>query len=478
MAVYTDQEREARRTESVEYISGLMERARKAQKIAEGFSQEQVDKLTRAIGWALVQPETVDEIAQFCLEETRMGTFESKQAKLQVKVRGVLHEINSQKSVGVIEEDKSMGIRRLGKPCGVVGSLIPTTQPELCPATQAMLAVKARDAIIFAPHPRSKGTTLKVTNIVRDVLKKHGAPEDLAICIEGITMERSTELMKQADLVIATGGAGMVKAAYSSGTPAYGVGVGNAVVVVDETADLKQAAKNIRVSKVFDYASGCSCDNSIVVQESIYDEFMECLKAEGAYLTPKADYEKMRSALWPEWPENHVLNRHIITQPAKRIAEIAGIEGVTDETSMILVEENGYGAEHPFSGEKLSVVLTVFKYGEFQEAIDIVNGIHDYMGAGHSCGIQTKNDDHAMELALNTHTTRVMINQAQSGANGGSWTNGMPFTGSLGCGTWGGNVVSENITLKHFLNNTWVATTIPSRQPSDEEIFGEAMQNA
>lgn len=463
--------------EDIKYVTGLVERAHAAQKIADGFTQEYVDKLTREIGWALVQPDTVNAIAKFCLEETRMGTFEAKQSKLFVKVRGVLNDINPQKSVGVIEENKELGIRRLGKPVGVIGSLIPTTQPELCPATQAMLAVKARDAIVFSPHPRSQKTTLMVTNIIREVLKKNGAPEDLAICIENPTMVKSQELMRQADMVIATGGAGMVKAAYSSGTPAYGVGVGNAVVVIDETADLKQAARNVHISKVFDYASGCSCDNSIVVQESIYDEFMECLKAEGAYMTKKSDYEKMRKALWPEWPENHQLNRDIVTQPAKRIAEIAGIDGVTDETTMILVEEDGVGFEHPFSGEKLCVVLTVFKYKEFQEAIDIVNGIHDYMGAGHSCGIQTKNDDHAMELALNTHTTRVMINQAQSGANGGSWTNGMPFTGSLGCGTWGGNIVSENITLKHFLNNTWVATAIPSRQPSDEEIFGDAMRH-
>lgn len=463
--------------QDIEYVTGLVERAHAAQKIAEGFTQEYVDKLTREIGWALVQPDTVKEIAEFCLKETRMGTLEAKQNKLFVKVRGVLNDINPLKSVGVIEENKELGIRRLGKPVGVIGSLIPTTQPELCPATQAMLAVKARDAIVFSPHPRSQKTTLMVTDIIRSVLKKNGAPEDLAICIEAPTMTKSQELMRQADMVIATGGAGMVKAAYSSGTPAYGVGVGNAVVVIDETADLKKAARNVHISKVFDYASGCSCDNSIVVQESVYDEFMECLKAEGAFMTKKEDYEKMRKALWPEWPQNHQLNRDIVTQPAKRIAEIAGIDGVTDDTTMILVEEDGYGFEHPFSGEKLCVVLTVFKYKEFQEAIDIVNGIHDYMGAGHSCGIQTTNDEHAMQLALNTHTTRVMINQAQSGANGGSWTNGMPFTGSLGCGTWGGNIVSENITLKHFLNNTWVATAIPSRQPSDEEIFGDAMKH-
>lgn len=460
----------------IQYVTELMKRAHAAQKIAESFAQEYVDKLTREIGWALVQPDTVDEIARFCLQETRMGTLEAKQNKLFNKVRGVLNDINPLKSVGVVEENKELGIRRLGKPVGVIGSLIPTTQPELCPATQAILAVKARDAIIFSPHPRSQGTTYMVTEVIRNVLDKNGAPKDLCICMEHPTMEKSQELMRQANLVIATGGAGMVKSAYSSGTPAYGVGVGNAVVVVDESADLKQAARNVHVSKVFDYASGCSCDNSVVVQESVYDEFIKCLEAEGAYLTNKSDYDKMRKALWPEWPKNHQLNRDIVTQPAQRIAEIAGIEGVGDDCEMILVEENGYGFDHPFSGEKLCVVLTVFKYKEFQEAIDIVNGIHDYMGAGHSCGIQTTNDEHAMELALHTHTTRVMINQAQSGANGGSWTNGMPFTGSLGCGTWGGNVISENITLKHFLNNTWVATTIPSRQPSDEEIFKDAMK--
>ena len=460
-----------------EYIEELVERSRKALAVAEGFTQEYVDMLSRKIGWALVQKDTVEDIAQFCLEETRMGTLEAKENKLYKKVRGVIRDINPQKSVGVIEEIPEKGIRRLGKPVGVIGSLIPTTQPELCPATQAILAVKARDSIIFSPHPRSKLTTLKVTNIIRQILKENGAPEDLVICIEGPTMTKSTELMSSVDLVIATGGAGMVKAAYSSGKPAYGVGVGNAVVVVDETADLKQAAKNIHMSKVFDYASGCSCDNSIVVQESIYDEFIECLKAEGAYLTPAAYKAQLQKTIWPEWPENHVLNRDIVTQPAKRIADLAGIDEVPEDCEFILVEEDGYGFEHPFSGEKLCVVLTVYKYGEFQEAIDIVNGIHAYQGAGHSCGIQTNNDDHALELALKTHTTRVMVRQAQSTGNGGDWNNGMPFTGSLGCGTWGGNIVSENITLKHFLNNTWLAVPIQGRIPSDEELFGDVMND-
>lgn len=460
-----------------EYVESLVKRAHEAQKTADGFTQEYVDSLTRKIGWALVQPETVNKIADFCLKETRMGTFEAKQGKLFKKVRGVLSDINPQKSVGVVEELPELGIRRLAKPVGVIGSLIPTTQPELCPATQAMLAVKARDAIVFAPHPRSQKTTLMVTDIIREVLKRNGAPEDLVICIEKPTMEKSTELMKQSDLVIATGGSGMVKAAYSSGTPAYGVGVGNAVIVVDETADLKEAAHNVHISKVFDYASGCSCDNSIVVQESIYDEFMECLKAEGAHMITAAQKPQLLKAIWPQWPENHILNRDIVTQPAKRIADIAGIDDVPADCEFILVEEDGYGEAHPFSGEKLCVVLTVYKYGEFQEAINIVNGIHDYQGAGHSCGIQTKNDDHALELALKTHTTRVMVRQPQSVGNSGDWNNGMPFTGSLGCGTWGGNIVSENITLKHFLNNTWLSTPIKGVIPSDEELFGDAMKD-
>lgn len=454
-----------------EYVAGLIARARKAQEIVNEYSQEQVDKLSRAIGWALVQKDTVTKIAAFCQEETRMGNYESKQNKLYKKVRGVLSDINLQKTVGVVEENKETGIRRIAKPVGVIGSLIPTTQPELCPATQGILAVKSRNAIVFSPHPRSQRTTYMVTEVMRDVLKKYGAPEDLLICAEHPTMDMSREIMEQSDLVIATGGAGMVKAAYSSGTPAYGVGVGNAVVVIDETADLKQAAANVRISKTFDYASGCSCDNSIVVSSKIYDEFMECLKAEGAYLTTTEEKAKLEKAMWPD---GHMLNRDIVTQPAERIGEIAGIH-VPEETQMILVEESGRGREFLFSGEKLSVVLAVYRYGEFDEAIRIVNEIHAYQGAGHSCGIQSNDEEHILQLALRTKTTRVMVRQPQSVGNSGDWNNGMPFTGSLGCGTWGGNIVSENITLKHFLNNTWLSVPIKGVIPSDEELFGDAM---
>lgn len=456
-----------------EYIAGLVKRAHAAQSAVEYYTQEQVDILSRAIGWKMVQPDIVDEIARFCLEETRMGNLESKLNKLYKKVRGILSDINPQKSVGVIEEDIKKGIRRIAKPVGVIGSLVPTTQPELCPVNQAILAAKSRNAVIFSPHPRSQKTTYKVVEYMRETLREYGAPEDLLICAEYPTIEMSNELMKQADLVVATGGAGMVKSAYSSGTPTYGVGVGNAVVVIDETADLPKAAEQIRVSKTFDFASGCSCENSLIVNEKVYDEFIRCLEAEGAFLIAPEDKPALERAMWPD---GHTLSRHIVTQPAKKIAEIAGIDGVTDETSIILVEERGRGPEHLFSGEKLSVVLAVYKYKGFEDAIRYVNEIHAYQGAGHSCSIQSFDEGHILKLALETKTTRVMVRQPQSVGNSGDWNNGMPFTGSLGCGTWGGNIVSENITLKHFLNNTWLSTPIEGVIPSDEDLFGEAMK--
>lgn len=452
-----------------EYVTKLIGRARKAQAIVNTYSQEQVDLLSRAVGWALVQTETVEKIATFCQEETRMGNEESKKNKLYKKVRGVLWDINSQKSVGVVEENIEKGIRKIAKPIGVIGSLIPTTQPELCPATQGILAVKSRNAIVFSPHPRSQKTTLMVTEVMRGVLKKYGVPEDLIICAEQPTMEMSREIMEQSDMVIATGGAAMVRAAYSSGTPAYGVGVGNAVVVIDETADIKQAATNVRVSKTFDYASGCSCDNSVIVSERVYDDFLACLKEEGAYLANGEEKKRLQAAMWPD---GHTLNREIVTQPASRIGEVAGID-ISKDTTMIIVEETGRGKEYLFSGEKLSVVLSVYRYKNFEEAIRMVNEIHAYQGAGHSCGIQSNDEEHILKLALETKTTRVMVRQAQSVGNGGDWNNGMPFTGSLGCGFWGGNIVSENITLKHFLNNTWLSVPIKGRVPSDQELFGD-----
>jgi sulfoacetaldehyde dehydrogenase len=456
--------------EEQKYVSELIERARRAQKIAEGFDQERVDHLITAIAWNIVKPGTIEKIARLAVEETQLGNYESKYAKLNTKIKGALRDMKGKKSMGIIERDEEKGLIKIAKPVGVVGAVLPTTNPEATPVIKAMMAIKTRNAIVMSPHPRAKKTNTMIVNIMRDVLKKYNAPEDLIIGIENPTLEITQELMRQCDLILATGGAGMVKSAYSSGKPAYGVGVGNAVVVVDETADIKDAANKVMRSKTFDYATSCSAENSLVIQESIYDDMIKALEDEGGYLLNEEEKAKLQSAMWIDG----VLNRDIIAQPAKKIAEIAGLD-IPEDRKFIMVEETGIGPDYPFSGEKLSVVLTLYKYKEFHEAIDKVNEITSYQGKGHSCGIHSTNDEHIRELALKTYTSRVMVRQPQCLANSGAWTNGMPMTLSLGCGTWGGNISSENISWKHLLNTTWVSYPIPDTQPNDEELFGSVM---
>jgi len=380
--------------------------------------------------------------------------------------------MKGKKSVGIIEVDEEKQIVKIAKPVGVIGALCPCTNPEATPTVKISHGLKGRNAIILAPHPRTKKTNAFIVNIVRETLKKYGAPEDLAIGIEEPTMEISSELMKQCDLILATGGAAMVKAAYSSGTPAYGVGAGNAVIVVDETADLKDAANKIMSSKTFDFATSCSAENSLIIQEGIYDSFIEALKAEGGYLADGKEKAKLQDAMWVD---GH-LSAKIIAQSAKTIADVAGIE-IPDDRKFIMVEETGVGADYPFSGEKLSVVVALYKYDTFEKAVNMVNEITRYQGMGHSCGIHSFNEEHIMELAHKTKVSRMNVRQGHALANTGNWFNGLPFTTSLGCGSWGGNIASENITWKHLINTTWVSRPFPPVKPTDEELFGDVMND-
>ena len=453
-----------------EYVGELINRARSAQQVAEGYTQERVDELAAAIAWAAAKESNAVELSKFAVEETGMGNFEGKYRKLTKKTRGVLRELKAAKSIGIIETDPAKGIVKIAKPVGVVGAIVPCTNPAVTPVLKAMCAIKGRNAVIFSPHPRSKKTSYKVVELMRATLKKRGAPEDLLICVENPDLEISNEIMKQCDLIIATGGSNMVKAAYSSGKPAYGVGVGNAVSVIDETADIKDAAHKIALSKTNDLATGCSTENSLVAHNSVYQSLIDTLIDEGGYLLNSVEKAKLQEAMW----QNGILNREIVAQTAIRIAEIADINIPKDRTFLI-VNEKGTGKSYPFSGEKLSVVLAVFQYDQFDEAINIVNKIHAYMGAGHSCGIHSFNEDHIMRLSLSTKTSRVMIRQPQNFGNAGDWCNGMPWTTTLGCGTWGGNITNENITWKHFINTTWVSYPLEPVIPTDEELFGHIM---
>lgn len=456
---------------AAQYVEELVNRARKAQEVIEFYTQEQVDELVKVIAWAAVKEENAQKIARMAVDESQLGYYEAKYIKVSKKIRGALRDMKDAKSVGIIERDESKGLIKIAKPVGVIGALVPCTNPEATPVVKAMSALKGRNAIVFSPHPRTKKTNKYVVDLMREALKKHGAPEDLIVTVESPTLEISGEVMKQCDLIVATGGSPMVKTAYSSGTPAYGVGTGNAVVVIDETADIKDTARKIMNSKTFDYATSCSADNALVIEESIYDSLVESLIEEGGYLVNKEEKEKLQNAMWVD---GH-LSASIVAQSPQKIASVTGIE-IGEDRKFIMVPETGIGKDYPFSGEKLSVVVTLYKYGSFNEAVDKVNKITGYMGKGHSCGIHSNNEEHIMELAMKTKTSRVMVRQATSAANTGNWDNGMPFTMTLGCGTWGGNSTSENVTWKHLINTTWISSPIEPVIPTDEELFGDIMK--
>ena len=465
MAKYTEEEIK-------EYISGLMERSRKAQAIMEKYSQEQVDMIVAAIAYGMTRDDVCDELARLALDETKMGDYKSKVGKINKKVKGVFYEIKKMKSVGIVEEFPEKGLRRIVKPVGVVGALVPSTQPEMIPIVKTLFALKSRDSVIFCPHPSGKVTTMRTVDMMRGILKKYGAPEDLLICAEKISVAVTAEVMRQCDLIVATGGKAMVEAAYSSGTPAIGVGAGNACLVVDDSADLEKAAYNTLLSKTGDLAAGCSCDNSLIIFDKVYNKMLEELKKQGGYLCTAEEKAKVQKAIFPNWPENHVLNRYIVARPVSAIGELAGIN-FPESTKFIMVEESGSGADYPLSGEKMCLTLAVYRCTDIDDAICIVNSNQAYSGAGHSCGIYSTNDDNITKFALETRTTRCNVNLANSIANTGDWGSGHPATCALGCGTWGGNITSENIQLKHFMNNTWLAVPIPPVVPTDEDLFGD-----
>lgn len=450
-------------------IKGLIERSRAAQAQIENYTQEQVDELIRAMVWAVARPGVAEKIAKFTVDETQLGNYEGKYLKIAKKTRATLMDIIDDKSVGILEEDKERNIVKIAKPMGVIGALAPSTNPEATPVIKAIHAVKGRNSIIVAPHPRAKLTNKMIVDLMREALVACGAPADLVIAIETPSLEKTNELMKQCDRVLATGGGAMVKAAYSSGTPALGVGVGNAVITVDETADLDDAAEKIRISKTLDLAASCSSDNSVLLVDAIYDDMLAKLQAKGGYVVNAEEKQKLQDTIWHD---GH-LNTAIVAQPAEKIASMAGID-LPEGKTFFIVPETGYGPDHPFSGEKLSVCMALYRVKDIDGAIDMTNKIQSYQGQGHSCGIYSRSDDHIMKLANATKTSRVMVNQPQAASNSGNLWNGMRQTFSLGCGSWGGNGTNNNISWRDLINETWVSKPLAQTKvvPSDDVLFG------
>jgi len=455
-----------------EEIEAMMVRARAAQQQIEHYTQEQVDELITAMVWAVAREDRSEEIARFTVEETQLGNYEGKFLKIHRKTRATLMDIIDDKSVGVIEEDPERNIVKIAKPVGVIGALSPSTNPEATPVIKSIAAVKGRNAIIIAPHPRAKLTNKKICDYMREAITALGAPADLVQSIDVPSLDRTNELMRQCDRILATGGGAMVSAAYSSGTPALGVGVGNAVITVDDSADLDEAADKIRTSKTLDLAASCSSDNAVIVFESIYDEFLEKLKAQGGYVLSGEEKTKLQHVLW----EDGHINAAIVAQPAEVIAGKAGFDLPADR-QFLIIPETGAGPDYPFSGEKLTVTMAFYKVRDIDEAIELTNRIQAYQGQGHSCGIYSNNDDNIMKLANATRTSRVMVNQPQAASNSGNLWNGMRQTFSLGCGSWGGNSINHNITWRDLINETWVSRPLAKTKelPPDEELFGSVM---
>ncbi len=456
-----------------EKVGGWMARARRAQQAVEFATQEKVDEITTRVAWAAVQPDFARQLAETLVAESGMGEGADKVAKIMTKVRGTLRDMKGRKSAGVVFEDPATGIRRLAKPVGVIGAILPVTNGEATPLVKILCALKTRNAILLAPHPKAQKTCDLAVARVRALLRQQGWPEDLVIGIAPVSVEISRELMRQCDLVIATGGPALVQAAHTSGTPSYGVGAGNAVCLIDETADAKDAAHKIMQSKTFDHATSCSAENALAIQESIYETMMRELEAAGGYCVTPEEKIRLQAVLWD--PEKNILNRAAVARPAGVIATLAGIR-LPEGKRFLLVPETGVGPAYPFSGEKLSVTLAVYRWKTFEEALELADRILAHSGAGHSCGIHTTSDARVLEMARRVKVSRIMVRQPQSLASSGAWTNGMPMSLTLGCGTWGGNISSSNITWEHMLNYTWVSCPIPAAQPTDEELFGGIIQ--
>jgi len=450
-------------------VAGLVSRARAAMSRFESSDQARVDEAVTALAWSLYKPEHARALAEMAVEDTGLGNVADKITKNQRKTFGTLRDLMRARTVGVIEEDPARGLVKYAKPVGVVAAVTPSTNPAATPVNKAMMAVKGRNAVIIAPSPAGLATTTRTVDLMRDELEKIGAPVDLVQVLPApVNKALSQALMAACDLVVVTGSQNNVRGAYSSGKPAIGVGAGNVPVIIDTSADLDAAAKNICASKTFDNSTSCSSENSVIIVDEVYAAAVAALKSAGGYLASAEQKAAIQIALWV----NGSLNRKLIAKDAEIFAREVGLPEAAAKAKFFMVEDQGVGKDHPFSDEKLSLVLTVYRAADFDAAMDKTREILEFKGKGHSCGIHTENMGHARRLAEDLDVVRVLVNQAHTFGNGGGFNSGLNFTLSMGCGTWQGNSISENLNYRHFINITHLSTVIPEDKPTEEALFG------
>ncbi len=456
-----------------DHVPALVARARAAMAGYAGEiaarGQARIDEAVTALAWSLYKPENARRLAEIAVEVTGIGEIESKVIKNQRKTFGTLRDLLRVKSTGIIEEVPEKGLVKYAKPVGVVAAITPSTNPSATPVNKAMMAIKGGNAIIIAPPPTAWAASKPTVDLMRAELKKIGLPEDLVqILPSPVTREATTRLMELSDLVVCTGSQVNVRQSYKSGKPALGVGLGNVPVIIDATADLDDTAHKIMLSKTFDHATSCSSENALVILDAVYDRAIAALAKQGGYFATAAERERIVARLW----QDGKLNRSVIAQGPEALVEVFELGPEAHGCKFVMAEETGIGKAHPLSGEKLSLVLTVYRAKDFGDAKRIVREILDYQGKGHSCGIHTRTPEHARELAEDIDVVRVLVNQAHTFGNGGGFDNGLPFTLSMGCGTWQANSLSDNLNWRCFVNITHLVTTIPEDRPEEGELFG------
>ncbi len=451
----------------------FVERARAAQGAFAQASQETVDLAVTAAGWAVMEPRRNRALAEQAVRDTGLGSVEDKVLKNHRKTLGLLRDLQGARSVGVLREDPAAGVTEIARPVGVVAAITPSTHPVAAPINNIINALKGRNAIVLAPSPRGAGVCASLLGYVHDELAKVGLPKDLAQALPSPASKALTaELMRLADLVVATGSQANVRAAYSSGTPALGVGLGNVAAIVTPNADFRAAAARIAASKTFDYATSCSSENSLVVIGDAWGPLLAALEAEGGVLATPDERRRLEAAMFP----SGALSPAVLAQSAPRLAQLAGLSRDSyADCRFIMAQENvsNIGSRHPLSGEKLSPALTVYRVGDFDAAIDQVRAIYDYQGKGHSVGVHGASPHEIMRLGEELPVGRVIVDQVHSLAVSGSFENGLPFSMSIGCGTWGGNGFSDNLNYRHFLNITRIVRPIPPREPRVEDIYDD-----
>ncbi|WP_425045370.1 acylating sulfoacetaldehyde dehydrogenase [Primorskyibacter sp. S87] len=452
------------------HVEAIMARSRIAQKAYEsGATQERYDRAAQAAAWAIMEPSRNRALAELAVKTTGLGNVPDKITKNHRKTLGLMRDIKGVRTQGVLSDDPAMGITEIARPVGVVGAVVPSTNPAATPANNIINALKCGNSVVIAPSPKGVASCELLITFIHTEFDKIGLDHDLVQMIPAPGSKAKTQaMMELSDRVICTGSQNNVQRAQTCGTPAVAVGAGNVTVIVDESADLKAAAQKITASKTFDNATSCSSENSIIVVEAVFDEFIAALAAEGGALV-----DNEAGIVARLWPDGH-LNRSVIAQDADKMIEALGLAGrVPDNTKFLLVETKGIGPEYPLSGEKLSRVAALYRARDYDDARAIAERILTYQGAGHSIGIHTAKDARAVALGETMPSCRVIVNQAHTFATGGAFTNGMPFSLSMGCGSWGGNAIDENLHWKHFIQTTKVIREIAPNEPAVEDVFAD-----